>query len=139
MSPCDSIMVGHKSLFISQKWIEGSGTVFSSHNPATGERVWQGKSASLGDVDAAVLSAQGAFQEWADLTVEERFSYLSEFSRLLKSSHHSLAEIISKETGKPLWDSKGEVEAMINKAPLSFEAYQKRCEELVRGQPPSIQ
>lgn len=45
-----------------------------------------------------------------------------------------LAETISKETGKPLWDSYTEVQAMLNKIPLSIEAYRQRCATTERPQ-----
>lgn len=128
-------MMNHKSLLIDQEWREGTGTLFTSHDPATHAPLWQGRAASPSDVDAAVLSAQNALQSWYELSTDERFVYLKEFSRLLRESQSSFAEIISKETGKPLWDARGEVEGMINKAPLSLEAYTLRCAELTKQQP----
>lgn len=124
-----------KGLFVNQEWRESAGAPFSSYNPATGELLWQGKGASPSDVDSAVQSAQVALHGWAQLGLWERFAYLEEFGRLLRNSQRSFAEIISKETGKPLWDSMGETEAMINKGKISLEAYEARCAELTREQP----
>lgn len=124
-----------KGLLIDQEWLEGSGGRFSSHNPATGELLWQGKGASPTDVDAAVQSALEASRQWANVSIRERFRYLAEFSQLLRSSQARFSEIISMETGKPLWDSMGEVEAMIHKSQLSLDAYERRCAELKREQP----
>ncbi|MGN6668849.1 MAG: succinylglutamate-semialdehyde dehydrogenase, partial [Trinickia sp.] len=48
-------------LFIDGEWCEASGRAFVSRNPGTGAVVWEGKSASSGDVDRAVASARRAF------------------------------------------------------------------------------
>lgn len=106
-----------------------------SYNPATGEEIWQGKAATPADIDAAIRQAEEAFPAWSNKTVRERYDYLAEFGTLLRSSQAKFAEIISQETGKPLWDAMGETEGMINKAKISFDAYQKRCEDLIREQP----
>lgn len=125
----------HKNLFINNQWKAGSGPLFSSHNPATGEMIWQGKEASQADVDDAIQSAQHAFESWSILPIDERSHFLVEFSKILRNSQRDLAETIAKETGKPLWDSLNEVEAMIHKVKISTDAYKQRCAEIIRDQP----
>mgnify|MGYP000622113461 CR=1 FL=1 len=44
-------------LFIDGLWLEGHGDFFESLQPVTGETVWDGVSASIEDVDAAVREA----------------------------------------------------------------------------------
>ncbi len=50
---------------------------------------------------------------------------LHRFKELLKTS--DLATLISKEVGKPLWESKTEVAAMCAKIDISIEAQEARC------------
>lgn len=107
---------------------------FSSINPATGEVLWNGIAATSEDIDVAIQSANEAFPIWANLDVRERYSYLEAFSHLLRDRQKSFAEIIAKETGKPLWDSMREVEAMIHKSKLSLEAFEQRCREFKHAQ-----
>lgn len=128
-------MTERDSVFINNQWKRGSGELFSSINPATGESLWQGKEAAQPEVDEAVRQAKRAFEKWSTLAIDERSHYLSEFSELLRDSQRDLAEIISKETGKPLWDSITEVESMINKIGISLEAYGRRCAGMIRDQP----
>lgn len=128
-------MSEHSSLLIDNQWKPGSGLLFSSHNPATGEIIWQGKEASQADVEEAVRSAQQAFDTWSSLSIGERSRVLVDFSEILRGSQRDLAEIIAKETGKTLWDSISEVESMINKAGISLEAYGRRCAGMIRDQP----
>ena len=72
-------------------------------------------------------SAKKAFDGWAALSIEKRKDYLAKFAAILRQNRDDLSLCISKETGKPLWESHQEVQAMVNKIPISFEAYQERC------------
>jgi succinylglutamic semialdehyde dehydrogenase len=113
--------------FIENAWKKGSGQPFISTNPATGDVLWEGYSSSQKDIDEAVDGAKKAFSHWASLKPEERASYLLAFAAELKSRQHQLAEAISKDVGKPLWESKGEIQAMIQKVDISIQAQQQRC------------
>lgn len=129
------MMSERNSVFINNQWKRGSGPLFSSHDPATGEIIWQGKEASKTDVDEAVHQAKRAFETWSNLPLGERSRLLVNFSKALRNSQNDFTKVISKETGKPLWDSTHEVEAMINKTEISLEAYSRRCAEMIRDQP----
>jgi succinylglutamic semialdehyde dehydrogenase len=124
-----------KSLFINGEWTPGTGPLFASENPSTGEILWEGSSACPSDIAMAVQSAKDAVPQWSSLSTHERYRYLINFTAILKERTKDLAEIISKETGKPLWDSTKEVEAMIQKAAISLDAFEKRCAELTQEMP----
>jgi len=128
-------MFEHDSLLIKNQWKQGSGPLFSSHNPATNELLWQGKEASQIDVNEAVNAAEQTFDGWSNLPIDERSHFLVEFSEILHDSQRNLAETISKETGKPLWDSINEVESMIKKVGIALESYGRRCAGMIRDQP----
>lgn len=125
----------HAGVFINNQWKPGSGTLFSSYNPATNECLWQGRESTQVEIDEAVRQSQRAFEKWSILAIDERSHYLSEFTEILRDSQRDFAEIISKETGKPLWDAIAEVESMINKMGISLEAYGRRCAGMIRDQP----
>lgn len=108
---------------------------FASYNPATGEKIWEGTAASVADVAAAVSLARKTFFTWSALSVEERMKFLQAFAAVLNARKSTLAEAISKETGKPLWESKSEVGSMINKVAISIEAYHQRCPITVKELP----
>lgn len=118
-----------KTLFINGKWRVGHGKIFQSFNPATKKMLWEGPSADFKDVAAAVKAARQAFCVWAKTPLEQRKKYLEHFAFQLTENKDMLAEVISQETGKPLWESLSEVESMINKVSLTFKAYQERCHE----------
>ena len=128
-------MVERESAFFNNQWNRGSGALFSSVNPATGEIIWEGREALQPEVDQAVESAKKAFDKWQALAVNERAVYLSEFSEIIRDAQREFAEIMSQETEKPMWESLTEIESMINKVGISLEAYGRRCAGMIRDQP----
>lgn len=117
--------------FINNTWVEGTGESFISTNPATLESLWTGHAATPEEIDTAVQSARLAFMQWSDLSFKDRVTYLNRFNDLIKKNQSNLALIISEETGKPLWEAKGEIESMLKKLPIAIEAYQDRCKERI--------
>lgn len=120
------------SLYINNCWMKGRGPLLTSLNPATDDIIWQGNSADQADITNAVKAARSAFREWAEASIETRISHLYKFKEILELERKSLAEIISKENGKPLWESANEVGAMIGKINISVEAYANRCPEIIK-------
>lgn len=115
-----------KSHFINGTWTSSQGTAMESLNPATGKTVWQGESAKQAEVDAAISAAREAFAQWSGLSVEKRLEVLQAFKQQLSENQESLAAVICEETGKPLWESRTEVAAMMGKIDISVRAYEER-------------
>src|ERR1700761_3976418 len=97
-----------QSLFLNGQWTVGAGEAFHSTNPATGEKVWEGRSSSTADVDQAVDAASRVLPDWANVPVENRIRYLEAFVAQLKLNRARLVEMISREAGKPAWESNTE-------------------------------
>ncbi|SAL49016.1 succinylglutamate-semialdehyde dehydrogenase [Caballeronia humi] len=116
-------------LYIDGAWIEGRGAPFASHNPATDERVWEGKSADASDVDRAVSAARRAFVAWSALPFDERVGIARKFATLLNDNKEALASTIGRETGKPLWEARTEVATMAAKVEISVQSYNERTGE----------
>src|ERR1043166_7066045 len=117
------------SLFIDGRWVDGHGGEFDSRNPATGEVIWQGRAASAEDVDAAAKAARAALEGGGSLPFAEREATARRFAKLLEERKPQLADVIGRDTGKPLWESQTEVAAMIGKVEISIRAYRERSEE----------
>lgn len=128
-------MTASKSHYINGEWIQGKGAAFSSSNPANSETLWQGNQATEEEVIQAVKAARSAFPIWSKLNIQERIKYLLTYKDLLTKKQHELAEIISQEVGKPLWESLTEITSMINKIDISIQAYDTRCPETSKEQP----
>lgn len=116
-------------LLIDGRWLPGEGGVLHSYNPASGALLWQGAAATEAQVQAALKAARAAWPAWQQLSPDERFVYLQNFNEQVRQQESWLAGLISAETGKPLWESRNELAAMLGKAEISWRAYQSRSGE----------
>ncbi len=112
--------------FINGQWLAGEGHEMASVNPANDEVIWAALSATESQVNSAVDAAREAFYPWADKTVEERLEIIKKFAELLGEYKEKMAYAIALETGKPLWETRTEVGAMIGKIAISEKAYFER-------------
>jgi succinylglutamic semialdehyde dehydrogenase len=114
-------------MFIGGAWREGRGArMFRSIAPADGAGIWSGLDASAEDVDDAVSAAAEAFPGWRRTSLEDRIALVRRFAALVDAHKGDMAALISRETGKPLWDAMTEAAAMVGKAELSVRAYDER-------------
>ncbi len=117
------------SHYIDGNWIAGDGAPMSACDPSTGQEIWKGYAAGAADVDAACNAARAAFGAWAGKPVDERIAVCMRFRDLLKTHAEELANRISLEVGKPLWESRMEVASMAAKVDISVQAYHARTGE----------
>ena len=94
-----------------------------SFEPATGAELWRGEH---GDVDAIVGRARQAWPAWASISVSARIERVRAFANEVRRAHEEFAELIARETGKPLWETRTEVDAVIAKVDISIRAYSER-------------
>ena len=95
----------------------------TSTNPATGDLVWSGP---IGDAAAEVAIARMAWPAWAAHSHAYRIEAVRRFANVVRTKESEFAELIARETGKPLWEAKSEVGAVVNKVQISIEAYAER-------------
>src|ERR671914_671336 len=79
-------------------------------NPATGEVVERLDQATEEDADAAIARAKKAFPGWRAVEPADRSRLLRRLADALDSEQENLARLESKNTGKPIGDSRGEME-----------------------------
>src|SRR5206468_8894344 len=94
-----------------------------SIDPATGEEIWSGE---IGDASAEVAAARSAWPAWAAHSHAYRIEAVRRFANVVRKKEGEFAELIARETGKPLWEAKTEVGAVVNKVEISVEAYAER-------------
>ncbi len=114
---------------INGTWEAGEGSALTSENPATGEVIWRGQSASGAQVVRAVAAARKAQRDWAARPYGERFAICEAFTARIKERKDELATHIATETGKAMWDALGEVAAVTGKLANAHEAYVERTGE----------
>jgi acyl-CoA reductase-like NAD-dependent aldehyde dehydrogenase len=97
--------------YINGKWISASTNELSSSiNPANkNEIVGYVQSSSRGDLDVAVAAAKRAQKAWRKLSGVARGDYLYKVANILEGRLDEIAEIMTKEMGKPFPEAKGEV------------------------------
>src|SRR5918994_2728487 len=78
-------------------------------NPATGEVVEKLDQATEEDADAAIARAKDAFPKWRDVEPSDRSRLLRRLADALDAEKENLAKLESKNTGKPIGDSRGEM------------------------------
>ena len=116
-------------ILINGKWRDGAGAAFSSFDPSTGETVWTGAAATKNDVSDAVSAARAAFEKWALTPIAERIAVMERYRDLIKRDAEDLARLISRETGKPFWETKTEAATVSGKVDISIRAYHERTGE----------
>jgi len=97
--------------------------ILISTEPASGEELWRGP---ISDVDAAVSTARRAWAAWAARALTDRIAVMRTFSNIVKRDNEELATLIAREAGKPLWEARSEVDAVVNKVDIAVQAYAER-------------
>ncbi len=93
-----------------------SGKTFPTFNPATEEVIAQVQEADASDVDKAVAAARKAFEigsEWRSMDPSARGRLLNELGRLMRRDIEKLARLESLNSGKPYFDSLGDIDYSI--------------------------
>jgi len=100
-----------------------SENIIISTEPATGEELWRG---NVGDVDATVDRARRAWPAWAAQPLATRIELARRFANEVRKEHDNFAALIARETGKPLWEARNEVESVVGKVEISVRSYAER-------------
>ncbi len=106
-----------------------------SVEPATGAEVWRGK---VDDIDAVVDRARRAWPAWAAQPLATRIELCRRFVNEVRKEADLLATTIARETGKPMWEARTEVDAVMAKVDISVSAYaertgQKKLDSAMKG------
>lgn len=97
-----------------------------SFEPATGREIWRGKT---GNVDEIVGRARRAWPAWAAQPLATRMELVRRFANEVRKEAEKLATLIARETGKPMWEARSEVESVVNKVEISIRAYADRTSQ----------
>ncbi|MEM1410064.1 MAG: succinylglutamate-semialdehyde dehydrogenase, partial [Pseudomonadota bacterium] len=95
-------------------------------SPATGATVAEGRTASSAQAEAALSAASDMFPPWSATPYEERLTIIERFAEIAAERKEELATLIAKESGKALWDARGEASGVAGKAALATAAYNER-------------
>jgi len=96
-------------MYINGSWIKDRPD-FIVTNPATGETIGRVPDCTAQDIEAAIAAADQAFRAWRKTTAHERSQLLYRAWELMIRQKRSLAELMTREQGKPLKASLNEVQ-----------------------------
>lgn len=113
-------------LFHNGAWSQGQGAYFASSDPVTGEVVFEANAADNTQVLAAVSAARAAFSSWSQTSRAHRIGILEAYAKALQSRGPAIAQAISRDMGKALWESTAEAATMVGKIAISVRAYNDR-------------
>jgi alpha-ketoglutaric semialdehyde dehydrogenase len=102
--------------FIGGQWVQAaSGRTFTTHNPAnTDETVGTYPSGDQSDARQAIEAAEDAQPRWAAIPAPKRGEILYRAANILEARAESVAREMTREEGKTLPESRGEVGRAIN-------------------------
>ncbi|XP_042241830.1 succinate-semialdehyde dehydrogenase, mitochondrial-like [Homarus americanus] len=95
--------------YVGGVWRGGRGGTFAVYDPATGAEIAQVADCSSQDVEEAIEAASEAYLIWRHTSVKERAALLYKIRDSLLANKDNLATTITRESGKPLGQSAGEV------------------------------
>jgi len=105
---------------IGGRWVPArSGKTFFNHNPATGELLGEYPSSGPEDVDAAVEAARRAYPAWRLTPAPRRAEILYRVGELLRGKKEEIARAMTREMGKILIETRGDVQEGIDMAYLA--------------------
>jgi betaine-aldehyde dehydrogenase len=82
-----------------------AGAQFASINPATGQLIGYVTAAGAPQINAAVLAAKRGQAQWAAMTGAVRGRILRQAAQILRSRNQQLAELETRDTGKPIQET----------------------------------
>ncbi|MER1973549.1 MAG: aldehyde dehydrogenase family protein, partial [Psychrobacter alimentarius] len=104
-----------KKIFIAGKWKLGGGKPTKSYYPADHSENAEISTASLDDVDEAILAADAAWRhsDWRDTLPSEKATILFKVANLLEDKKTFLAKLQTRDNGKPISETMGLVNSAI--------------------------
>jgi acyl-CoA reductase-like NAD-dependent aldehyde dehydrogenase len=97
------------SLLIDGELTRGSGDL-DVINPATGAVFARCPKAAAAELDRAVAAARRAGPAWRQLGFEARAAVIGRLADVLRENQDSLAELLTLEQGKPIGQSRAEID-----------------------------
>src|ERR1041384_5576901 len=104
--------------FIAGKWVESSSAkTVNNINPANiDDIIGTNRQATRDEARAAVDAAAEAFHDWRRTPPPARGKIVAQAARLMEAAKEELAEILTREEGKTISESRGELQRSINVA-----------------------
>jgi acyl-CoA reductase-like NAD-dependent aldehyde dehydrogenase len=105
--------IAHLRMLVGGESVDAAdGQTFDVVNPADGRTIATAPLGGKEDVDRAVAAAQKAFEDpkgWANWAAGKRGRTLAKLADIVKKNSEELAQLESRNTGKPITSARGEI------------------------------
>jgi alpha-ketoglutaric semialdehyde dehydrogenase len=106
--------------YIDGRWVPAkSGRTFWNHDPANGEALGEYPASGPEDVDAAVAAATRAYRSWRLMPAPKRAEIIFRAGEIIRDRKEDLARAMTREMGKVLIETRGDVQEGIDMAYLA--------------------
>jgi acyl-CoA reductase-like NAD-dependent aldehyde dehydrogenase len=103
-----------RGMFVAGEWSPAAtGETFTAESPATGEAIGEVPRGSREDAQRAIAAANGAAPGWARLTAFERAALMHRVGDEIEKRRDELTHVLTLDQGKPLHESRDEVEELV--------------------------
>jgi succinate-semialdehyde dehydrogenase/glutarate-semialdehyde dehydrogenase len=97
--------------YVNGRWTAArSGATFAVTDPFSGEQLARVADLGRADTIEGITAAHAAFTDWRKRTADARCTLLYRWYELLIQHREDLAQLMSREQGKPLTEARGEVD-----------------------------
>jgi aldehyde dehydrogenase (NAD+) len=109
-------MPEHVQNYIAGKWADATGEQLDSRDPANGELLATFRQTTIDEVDAAIAAAKAAFPAWKATPQPKRADIIYRSAEILLRRKEEIAQLMSRENGKPIAEARGDVQEAIDMA-----------------------
>jgi aldehyde dehydrogenase (NAD+) len=95
-------------------WLDTTGEVLESVNPATGEVIARVRQASVAEYETCVAAAEEAFLRWRQVPAPKRGEVVRRVGNAMREQKDALGRLITLEMGKIVQEGWGEVQEAID-------------------------
>src|SRR5690625_2220842 len=97
--------------YVAGQWADAnSGATIQVNNPATGKLLGHVPNMGAAETKQATEGAEKAFKQWRHVPAKERAQIMRRWFDLITQNKEDLATIMTLEQGKPLAESRGEID-----------------------------
>ena len=101
--------------YVNGAWVAAADAAdFAVTDPATGAQVARVARLSSAETERAVAAAAQAFPGWRDRLPQDRAAVLTRWAALMRDARDDLALLMTLEQGKPLAESRGEIDYAVS-------------------------
>src|SRR5579862_72982 len=103
-----------KQMFVGGRWTDAlAGETFKAESPATGETIGEVPQGDRDDAQVAIDAANRAAASWSGLTAFDRAGALHRVADVVERRREGLAHALTLDQGKPITESRDEVEELV--------------------------